>query len=220
MAESVPIKLSSPSCMVISGMTSCGKSHWTKRLLKHCNEMYDKPVKKILYCYTAYQDLFQDMETEIENITFHKGPPSEQYLNEFVADGGHNICVLDDMQSTVTSSLEMEQLFTVHSHHKCISVLFLVQNIFTQGKYARSLALQAHYLVPMKSLRDRSQMACLSRQIYPGKSNLLPQVFDDIVKMDKYPYLLIDISPHGDDRFRLRTHIFPGENTIVYQPRP
>jgi hypothetical protein len=159
------------------------------------------------------------MEKEIPNITFHKGVPNEQYINEFVTDGGHNICILDDMQSAVASSSEMEHLFCVQSHHLDLSVILLQQNIYCSGKYARSVALQAHYLFAMKSLRDQSQLACLSRQIYPGKSKLIPEVFGDVLKMDKYPYLVIDLSPHSDDRFRLRTHIFPGEDVIFYRPK-
>ena len=219
MNQSVAIRLSSPSCSIIFGQTSSGKSYLTRNILKQCNDIYEKPVNKILYCYTAFQPLFDEMEKEMSNITFHKGVPSEHYINEF-ATGGHNICVLDDMQNAVTSSPEMEHLFTVASHHLQISVIYLLQNVYASGKYARSLALQAHYLFAMKSLRDQSQLACLSRQIYPGKSKLIPEVFADVMKMDKYPYLVIDLAPHSDDRFRLRTHIFPGEDMIFYQAKP
>jgi hypothetical protein len=220
MGEPVAIRLSSPSCSVIFGATSCGKSHLTKRILQHCNDIYDKPVNKILYCYTVFQPLFETMEKEMPNLTFHKGAPSEQYIDEFVSGGGHNVCVLDDMQSVVASSPEMEQLFTIWSHHKSVSVLLILQNLYVSGKYARSLALQAHYLWAMKSLRDQTQLAYLSRQIYPGKSRLIPEVFADVMKMDKYPYLMIDLAPQSDDRFRLRTHIFPGEDVIFYQSKP
>ena len=163
----VPVQLNSPSCSVVFGSTGSGKSVLVRRILAHCNDLYNKPVKKILYAYTAYQPMFDEKEKELGNITFHKGPPSEQYIDDFVSEGGHNIIVLDDMQSIVTASREMEHLFTVSSHHKCISVLFLVQNIFTSGKYARSLALQAHYLIALKSMRDRSQLSYISRQIFP-----------------------------------------------------
>ena len=31
-----------------------------------------------------------------------------------------------------------------------------------------------------------------------------------------YGYLVIDISPHANDQYRLRTHIFPDEHTTKY----
>jgi hypothetical protein len=37
-----------------------------------------------------------------------------------------------------------------------------------------------------------------------------------VTKRDKYPYILIDLSPHSDTDYRLRTNIFPGELTRVY----
>ena len=187
-------------------------------MLNECNFLYDQPVSKILYCYTAFQPLFERMEREIPNITFHQGLPSESVLEDLAADRLHTICILDDLQGEVVSSAKMEQLFTVHSHHKNISVIFILQNIFASGKHARSLALQAHHVIILKSLRDRSQLACLSRQIF-GKGGVIPEAFDDVSRNNKYPYLLIDLAPHSVDKFRLRTNIFKGEDTVVYVPK-
>lgn len=216
----VPVKFNTPSCSVIFGSTSCGKSQLTRQILLNSNEVYDQKVNKILYCYTAHQPLFDTLENELENITFFKGLPSEHFLEEFTSDSSHTVCVLDDMQHAIMGSSEMEQLFTVSSHHKNISVIMLLQNLFAQGKHARSIALQAHYLIAMKSLRDKTQLSCLSRQIYPGKSGLIPEVFEDVSRMSNYPYLIIDLAPHSDDRFRLRTNIFPGDLMTFYQPKP
>ena len=212
------LKLSTPSCTVVAGSTGSGKSFLVKRMLSECNFLFDQPVSKILYCYTAFQPLFEIMEKEIPNITFHKGLPSESVLESLASDRSHTICVLDDLQGEVVSSAEMEQLFTVHSHHKNISVIFILQNIFASGKHARSLALQAHHVFILKSLRDRSQMTCLSRQIF-GKGGVIPEAFDDVNHENKFPYLLIDLAPHSIDKFRLRSQIFQGEDTVVYVPK-
>jgi hypothetical protein len=215
-SEQVPVKMSSPSCSVIFGATGCGKTQFTRRLLLHRDQIFDHPIEKILYCYTAFQPIFDAMEKDISRIEFHQGLPSEQFLNEFTHDGGHYVCVLDDLQNAVVASPDMERLFCITSHHKNVNVLFLVQNLYAPGKHARSVALQAHYLIAMKSLRDRAQLAHLSRQVF-GKSRIIPEVFDDVAKEAKYPYLLIDLAPHSDDRFRLRSHIFPGDTMVVYR---
>lgn len=205
--------------MYIFGCTGSGKSQLTRNILLESNDLYDLGVKKILYCYSEFQGLFEQMEREMVNITFHMGLPSVEYIEEFVGEGGHNVVVLDDLTNKVLASEDMLQLFCVSSHHKMLSVILLTQNVFSSGKHARTIALQSHYLIALKSLRDQSQLSYISRQIYPGKSKLIPEAFVDVMKMDKYPYLVIDIAPHSDDRFRLRTHIFQGEDVIFYMPK-
>jgi hypothetical protein len=34
-----------------------------------------------------------------------------------------------------------------------------------------------------------------------------------------YSYLVIDLTPHAEDEYRLRTRVFPGEDPIVYIPK-
>ena len=34
-----------------------------------------------------------------------------------------------------------------------------------------------------------------------------------------FGYLVVDMSPHSEDTYRLRTHVFPGEDPIVYVPK-
>lgn len=206
--------------MCIFGSTGSGKSQLTRRILLESDEIYDQGVDKILYCYSEYQSLFQKMEHEMNNISFHLGVPSREFIEEFTSSGSHNIVVLDDLCHKVIGSDDMLQLFCVTSHHKNLSVIFLTQNVFSSGKHARTIALQSHYLVALKSLRDQSQLSYISRQIYPGvKCKFIPEVFADVMKMDKYAYLVMDLAPHSDDRFRLRSHIFKGEDMIFYTPK-
>jgi hypothetical protein len=40
-----------------------------------------------------------------------------------------------------------------------------------------------------------------------------------VSRREKYPYIVIDLSPHSDTEYRLRTNIFPGELTRVYALR-
>ena len=66
----VPFQAGSP--IMISGPTGCGKTYFTHKLL--CNNMFIQPVSSILYCYSVYQDNFDEMK--ISNIEFYEGLPS------------------------------------------------------------------------------------------------------------------------------------------------
>ena len=67
-------------------------------------------------------------------------------------------------------------------------------------------------------MRNPSQIAHFARQLYPNRKGMLEEVYEDCMKT-AYGYLVIDMSPHTDDGYRLRTHIFPDEHTTVYIPR-
>lgn len=92
----------------------------------------------------------------------------------------------------------------------------MTQNLFQRGSRSRTIALNTYYLVLMKNVRDASQIAFLGRQLFPGHSNFLLEAYADATK-SPYGYLLVDTSPHSEDKYRLRTHIFPGEDPIIYQ---
>ena len=50
------------------------------------------------------------------------------------------------------------KLFTKECHHRNISVMFIVQNLFGKKKEQRTISLNSHYLVVFKNPRDASQM--------------------------------------------------------------
>ena len=61
----------------------------------------------------------------------------------------------------------ISDLFTKGSHHRDLSIIYIVQNIFHQGKEMRNISLNAHYIV--NSPRDKQQISMLARQVNPGR---------------------------------------------------
>lgn len=51
--------------------------------------------------------------------------------------------------------------------------------------------------------------------MYPGNSKYLLNSFQDATSV-QYGYLVIDLKQDTDDVVRLRTEIFPNENTYIY----
>ena len=181
--------------------------------------MYIKtPPQKILYCHGVYQELYDRMERDIPNITFHEGLPSKDVVEDFAQGGSHGLVILDDLMHKVLESKEMELLFTQGCHHRHLSVIFITQNMFAQSKSARTISLNTSYLVMFKNVRDTSQILTLGRQLYPGRGGILVEAYTDAMK-EHYAYLVVDMTQRIDDKLRLRTKIFPGETTVVYVPR-
>lgn len=99
-------------------------------------------------------------------------------------------------------------------------MLFLTQNFFSQGKGRRDCSLNTHYIVLFKNPRDKQQIHCLSRQVFPENPRFITEAFADATSTP-YGYLLLDLTQTIPEQLRVRTNIFPGDNqnTTVYVPR-
>jgi hypothetical protein len=196
----------------VSGATRSGKTFWVKRLLENAAVMFShNPPKKILYCYGVDQPAFASMKKTVHNIHFHHGLPSEELLNKFRSS--HTIVVLDDLMSDVLKNEEMEKIFTQGCHHRGLSVIFITQNLFAQGKCSRTIALNTTYIVLFKNLRDVNQVQYLARQL-GDKENFMKAYNHALSK--NYGYLIVDMNPSSQTELRLRTKVFPGEEPLLY----
>ena len=217
MQSLLPFKPCSSIC--ISGTTGCGKTYWVFRLLRESKGMFiQDPPHSILYCYGVYQNVFEDMERDIPNITFHKGLPAQSLLNEISSNGKHNLIVVDDLAHELVKNQDMEVLFTQGCHHNRFTVIYITQNLYQKGQNARTIALNTWYQVVFRNLRDASQINTLGRQMFPGRHSVLKEAYEDATKMS-YGYLVIDNSPHCEEKYRMRTRIFPNEDSLVYIPK-
>ena len=91
--------------------------------------------------------------------------------------------------------------FTRGSHHRNLSVIYIVQNLFHQGKGSRSVSLNSHYLVLFKNPRDKLTLA---KQMYPGQTDFFLNQYEEAVKRP-FGYLLIDLKSTTQDNCRLQT---------------
>jgi hypothetical protein len=155
------------------------------------------------------------MEIDIPNIDFHEGLPNAELIEELTRSKKHSLVVLDDLMVKVIGDPLCQELFTLGSHHKNLSVIFITQNLFCDGKFARTISLNTHYLIIFKNLRDALQINELAKRMLPGKSLGLVEAYRDAIR-ERYSYIVIDMSPHTNDKYRFRTRIFPGEDLIIY----
>ena len=174
--------------------------------------MIHPPPDRILYCYGEWQDMF----TQMPGVEFVRGLNEDLVKRENLS--GHTVLVIDDLADEVDEKL-IGALFTKLSHHRSISVIFLLNNIFYRRlKTMRDISLNSHYLVLFKTARDQSSVATIARQMLGKNYKLMLSAYEDAVR-PKYGYLLCDLRPDSPESIRLRTNIFPGEVTICYVKR-
>lgn len=196
------VRFQIPFTCLISGMTGSGKSSITFKLIKYRRKLIAGEIVKVLYCLPSKQTI------EVPNfirrdrmVSFHEGLPDIQTLPS------NTLLILDDMMSETDSNIM--QMFTRESHHRGISVCFLVQNLFfAVNKYFRTISLNCHYMIITKNPREKMQISSLASQVYPENVKFLKEAFFDATKKP-FGYLLLDLTQRCSDKLRFRTNIFP-----------
>ena len=194
------VRLKHPFTCVVAGPSSSGKTQFVFRLIRHADRLVDPPPEKIVYCYGEFQPSF----LEFSQVEFHEGLPD---VGSF--DGRSRVLlIIDDLMNEADQNVC--NLFTKLSHHRNVSVVFVTQNLLHRNRHVRTINLNTHYVVLFKNPRDAGQVAIMARQMYPRKSSFVVEAFRDATR-EPYGYLLIDLKPETDDRYRFRTNIFPDD---------
>ena len=204
----VPFQAGSP--IMVAGPTASGKMYWTHKLLT--NQMFTEHVTSVLYCYGVYQSYYNEMK--IPNLEFHEGLPSLEKVQS-LNDGQFHVIVSDDLMEYIIKSVETQNLFTKYCHHYNITAIFLTQNVFAQGPCSRTISINTHILVIFANKRDESQALNLGKQLYPCNSKVFMEAYEDATSV-LHGYLVIDCNPKSSRDLKLRTNIFPGEETVCY----
>jgi hypothetical protein len=172
-------RLQHPFGALVAGPTCCGKTQFVKKLLENGETMIDGPPENILWCYGMDQPAYEEMQANIPNINFIEGLPTD--LESQIDPSIRNLIVIDDLMSEVSNDKRLTDIFTKGSHHKNLSCIFILQNMFHQGKELRNISLNAHYMVLFKSPRDSSQINHLAKQMHPGHVKYMQEAFNDFI---------------------------------------
>ena len=202
------MKLQHPFTCIVSGPSGCGKSSLVKKIIT--DNVIDPAPNEIFWLYAEDQPLYK---TGLSNVKFIQGLPDD--LETMFDPTRRNVAVIDDLMTEAHSDQRMTKLFSVGSHHRNLSIIFIIHNLFHYGREMRTLSLNSHYLILFKNPRDHLQIATLARQMYPGRSQFLIEAFEDATKVP-HGYLIIDLKPETEDQLRIRTGILPSDRVVVY----
>ena len=216
--QSKPVEISAesaglqhPFTCIVAGCTQSGKTVWVKSLLEKAQKTISPPPQRIIWCYGQWQPSYFDMMRTMPGIEFNQGIPEDIDNADYLDVSQRNLIVLDDlMAQSGKDNKRISDLFTKGSHHRNLSIIYIVQNIFHQGKEMRNISLNAHYIVLFKSPRDKQQISMLARQINPGKVQEFMRSYEDATSRP-HGYLMLDLKPTTSDQDRLKTNILPGE---------
>lgn len=213
------------TCLVV-GPTSSGKTVLVRRFLKNYNTLvnfsYPVPQLKVMWAFGQYQPLYSSSISDNVLCNYIPGLPTEQEIKESLP----HIIVIDDLMTELGGNRKLTSLFTKLSHHLNISVIFITQNLYHQGKEMRNISLNSHYYFIMNCPRDKAQKSHFARSAFPETSKSFLESYADAISTE-YGYIKLDFTQKTPDKYRVQSRITPEEvqhlgldfSPIVYVPK-
>lgn len=173
------IKFESPSTITLISASNGSKTLFVLRLLENSEGMFTEDFSTVVYCYgTSWQPVFDDMLKAKTSIIFKEGMPTNDELELLSNDKAHTCLTLDDLMTEINATPKsIEKLWTVHSHHYKMSVIYLTHNMYQKSPSARTISLNTQIFVLFRNHRDAQQIQYFGRQIYGNKSSFFNRAY-------------------------------------------
>ena len=158
----IDVNFQAPCGVCVAGPTMSGKSTFINVLIWTADRFFTPPPERIIYAYGVWQENINRLPKTVELV---------QGLGEILDDDNYfdssvnNLLIIDDLMEEISNDARAAALFTRGIHHKNVSVIFLIQNLFKQGKAMRDIALNSQYLILFKNKRDTQQIKYLAKQL-------------------------------------------------------
>lgn len=208
-----------PTTIIIAGPTMSGKTQFMLNMLAS-HSIHPFPQRMIVV-YSEWQPLYDQLKaTASRDVNFPKLEFTTNF-NQGTYDSLNskvrNLVLLDDQMETATgkSAPILSKYFTQGAHHRNLTVVYIVQNLYHKDRVMRTISLNAHYTVVFKSPKDKSQIMTLGRQMFPGNSSFLTSAYNDATDAP-YSYLVIDSRPSTPDKLRIRAQVLGDESPTFY----
>lgn len=217
LAESYPraynMRFARSATHLVVGPSGCGKTFRTCDILRNKNKIIKggEDVKNVIFCYSAWQPIFDNLRrAKVVTRFIQKKPSSDEFVKlvEGYKDRGGSIVVIDDFMTQIDKDLV--DIVTVQSRHYNTSTFILFQSLFPPNKLARQISLNVKYLHIHKNPRENAQIQILARQLFPKDSKWIVDAYHKITEVP-YQCLLIDLTQDRDESLRYRSHYLPQE---------
>jgi hypothetical protein len=203
-----------PTTVLVAGPTQAGKTEFVINIIKYKRILFSPVPDKIYWAYGQKNDnQLKKIQTIEPNIEFIEGCPNLDHIDPEI----NNLLILDDLMDEIGKNQDCSNLFTRGSHHKNITVIGIIHNLYNQAKHSKTISLNTHHYFLFKSPRDNQQIAHFGRQIFPLTKKFIPCALALATKR-KWGYLGISLDPNTPDSFRVFTGIFPFEIPLVFLP--
>jgi hypothetical protein len=221
---SYDLKLHTPSTILVSGPSQCGKTSLIENLLTESG-VFNRKFREIHWIYAPSaenKELIQRL-TESVPVKFHSGQPEGDLANIFVKDRTeHKLLILDDILTEPSASHHaILDLFNITCHHQNITVILTVQNLYGSTPAQRSclstLLRSVSYLVLFACRRMTPVVRNIANSYFPGEQNRVLKPFNTLLGEEReHCYLVLDFVTNIE-KIRIREGgLVPSDKCFIY----
>ena len=216
----LPFSFRHPSNILLVGPTGCGKTQFLKRCLK--SGLFRPPPTRIVWVYSEWQSAYEEVQGMtraglLPTVEFIKDATDYRSMYDSLQPTDRNLLILDDqMAETKDDASNFANIFTKGSHHRSITVVFLMQNLFEKGGGLRTINLNSQYIVLFKNPRDKRQIMVLAQQMELRNYVYVVDSYLDATE-NAHGYLVSDLGQNTPKPLRYITHVDTATPT-VYVP--
>jgi len=124
------MRLRTPFGGIICGGTMSGKTHYVARLIKNRSQVFDQKFDRIIYVYDEWQNLYEDLVKSVPEIPFTKNITQVFEDEDFFDSDEKTLLILDDVANSLADNALASKLFTQKIHHRNVSILFPLNNLY------------------------------------------------------------------------------------------
>jgi hypothetical protein len=208
-----PFAFQHPANILIVGPTRSGKTSFLECALR--NHQFEPEPERITWVYSEMQNGYDELQQlahtgqlgACQHIEFVKDDTDYEAMYESMDATKENMLVLDDQMTEAATGgkralAALTKLFTKGSHHRRVTIVFILQNAFEKG--LRSVSLQANYYVLTKNPRGDEQVARLAQSLSRNKMDFVVDAFNDATR-SPFSHLLIDMCQDTPPELRYLT---------------
>lgn len=200
-----------PCSILVTGCSQAGKTKWCLDLLQNAEKLFSR-VPQHVYWFHGVETSTTKALANKENITLVKGIPENGFDDYLLSN---SLFIIDDLLLESVENKHVTNLFTRESHHRKITIVLILQDLFSYGKQRKTFLRNSHYLVLFKTPLDKSSIYTIAQRIMPKKIRLFMSIFETATKKP-YSYLFIDGRADTPEGARFRSNIFgPYQTTYV-----
>ena len=182
-----------PNRLLLSGYSNSGKSYFVSNLIRKYRSVFSKVIV-----------IGSDLEF-VKDLNIIRDDSYDPFSEDFEIDG-HILLIFDDIICNPALVKLASKVF-IKGRHKNISPIFITQNLFTNDKNFRVLALNVTHIVLFK-MRDLRQISFLAKSfLIDSQIEAFINLYKRIVLKKQYGYLLIDYDADLDSKLRIRSNI-------------
>lgn len=204
-----------PFTCTVSGPTQCGKTFFIQKLLKAAPFYITPCPQRIIWVSGAGSSAEEELKHSLPKyVEFTDTIPA---LDTFSPEE-NNLMVIDDMMHELGRSRDVSTLFTKGCHHRNLSVIITLQNLFHRSNEIKCIRLNSLYLVLYGNPSDKQQIQYLQRQCFPEYPKFLSDAYNRECSAKPHGYLVLDFTQTTPSDYRVSAGIFPPEVPRVFKP--